>query len=279
MTKIISFQGELGAYSHQACRSSRKNWAYLPCNTFEDAIQAVNDELVDQVMLPVENSIYGRVADIHRLLPNSGLFIIDEVFERINIQALMVPGAKKEDLKLAYSHPVLIGQCQNFLRANNIAPVNFVDTAGSARLIAEEGDVSKIALASKLAGKLYKLETLQADVEDENYNRTRFVIMSREFNPTRRSKNMMTSFVFSVRNIPAALYKALGGFATTGVNMVKLESYMVGGSFNATQFFAEIEGHIDDRAVELALDELKFFCSYFKIIGVYPAHKSRLGNL
>ncbi len=275
MPRVIAFQGELGAYSHQACRSARPGWVYLPCGTFEDAVQVVNDRLVDQVLLPVENSIYGRVADIHQLLPDSGLYIIEEVFERINIQAMAIPGTKIEDIKVAYSHPVLLGQCKNFLKSKNISTISYTDTAGSARLVAEDKNPSQMALASKLAGHIYGLETLEANIEDELHNRTRFVIMDRQFNSERRSDQMMTSFFFAVRNIPAALYKALGGFATTGVNMVKLESYMVGGSFSATQFFAEIEGFPEDKAVELALDELKFFSSYFKIIGVYPAHKSR----
>ncbi len=278
MSGIIAFQGELGAYSHQACRSARKGWTYLPCTTFEDAVSAVTSGLSDQVLLPVENSIYGRVADIHRLLPESGLFIIDEVFEHINIQAMVTPGTQIQDVKVAFSHPVLLGQCKNYLRKNGISPMAYTDTAGSARLIAEERKPTQMALASKLAGRFYGLEILASDIEDEKHNRTRFVIMARNFRAERRGDTMMTSFVFSVRNIPAALYKALGGFATTGVNMVKLESYMVGGSFNATQFFAEIEGHPEDDAVALALDELKYFTSCTKIIGVYPADRSRFAD-
>ncbi len=276
MKKIISFQGELGAYSHQACRVARPGWAYYPCISFEDAISAVVKNIATEVMLPVENSIYGRVADIHKLLPESGLFINDEVFVRIEINIMVIPGTSLEDIKYAFSHPVLLGQCKKFLKKNDIIPLSSVDTSGSAKLVAEKKDPSYAALASGLASKISKLEIIGKNIEDDPSNRTRFIIMSKNKKFERRDERMMTSFIFSVRNIPAALYKAMGGFATNNVNMVKLESYMVGGSFNATQFFAEIEGHPEDRSVSLALEELKFFTDYMKIIGVYPAHKARL---
>ncbi len=276
MKKIISFQGELGAYSHQACRVARPGWAYYPCISFEDAISAVVKNIATEVMLPVENSIYGRVADIHKLLPESGLFINDEVFVRIEINIMVIPGTSLEDIKYAFSHPVLLGQCKKFLKKNDIIPLSSVDTSGSAKLVAEKNDPSYAALASGLASKISKLEIIGKNIEDDPSNRTRFIIMSKNKKFERRDERMMTSFIFSVRNIPAALYKAMGGFATNNVNMVKLESYMVGGSFNATQFFAEIEGHPEDRSVSLALEELKFFTDYMKIIGVYPAHKARL---
>lgn len=276
MKKIISFQGELGAYSHQACRVARPGWAYYPCISFEDAISAVVKNIATEVMLPVENSIYGRVADIHKLLPESGLFINDEVFVRIEINIMVIPGTSLEDIKYAFSHPVLLGQCKKFLKKNDIIPLSSVDTSGSAKLVAEKKDPSYAALASGLASQISKLEIIGKNIEDDPSNRTRFIIMSKNKKFGRRDERMMTSFIFSVRNIPAALYKAMGGFATNNVNMVKLESYMVGGSFNATQFFAEIEGHPEDRSVSLALEELKFFTDYMKIIGVYPAHKARL---
>lgn len=276
LKKIISFQGELGAYSHQACRLARPGWEYFPCISFEDAISAVVNNSAVEVMLPVENSIYGRVADIHKLLPESGLYINDEVFIRVEINLMVLPGTSLADVKYAYSHPVLLGQCKKFLKKHDIIPLSSVDTARSARIVAERKDARYAALASELASKISKLEIIQKNIEDDHSNRTRFIIMSKQNIRERRDERMMTSFVFSVRNIPAALYKAMGGFATNGVNMVKLESYMVGGSFNATQFFAEIEGHPEDRNVTLALEELKFFTDYLKIIGVYPAHKARL---
>ena len=276
MRKVISFQGELGAYSHQACRLARPGWAYYPCISFEDAISAVVKNIAAEVMLPVENSIYGRVADIHKLLPESGLYIIDEEFVRIEINLMVLPGTSLEQVKYAYSHPVLLGQCKKFLREHDIIPLSSVDTSGSARIVAERKDPTYAALASRLASKISKLEVIRKNIEDYHTNRTRFIIMSKENKWDRRDERMMTSFVFAVRNIPAALYKAMGGFATNNVNMVKLESYMVGGSFNATQFFAEIEGHPEDKGVSLALEELRFFTDYLKIIGVYPAHKARL---
>ena len=276
MKKIISFQGELGAYSHEACRQARPDWDYYPCISFEDAISAVLNDTTNEVMLPVENSIYGRVADIHKLLPESGLFINDEVFVKIEINLMVLPGTSLEEVKYAYSHPVLLGQCKNFLKQHNIIPLTSVDTSGSARLIAEKKDPSYAALASNLASQIFKLQIIRKNIEDAHFNRTRFIIMSKNKKWERRSESMMTSFVFAVRNIPASLYKAMGGFATNNVNMVKLESYMVGGSFNATQFFAEIEGHPEDKGVKLALEELEFFTDYLEIIGVYPAHKARL---
>ncbi|MYG09343.1 MAG: prephenate dehydratase [Rhodobacteraceae bacterium] len=276
MKKNISFQGELGAYSHEACRQARPDWNYLPSISFEDAISAVLNNKSEEVMLPVENSIYGRVADIHKLLPESGLFINDEVFVKIEINLMVLPGTSLEEVKYAYSHPVLLGQCKKFLKQNDIIPLTSVDTSGSARLVAEKQDPSYAALASNLASQIFKLQIIQKNIEDAHFNRTRFIIMSKNRKWERRSESMMTSFVFAVRNIPASLYKAMGGFATNNVNMVKLESYMVGGSFNATQFFAEIEGHPEDEGVVLALEELKFFTDYLEIIGVYPAHKARL---
>jgi prephenate dehydratase len=275
MTGRIAFQGELGAYSHEACRQARPDMEAVPCRTFEDAIEACRSGEVDLAMLPVENSTYGRVADIHTLLPGSGLRIIDEAFVRVHISLLAIPGTKISDVKSAMSHTVLLGQCRDFLKNHSIAAVTGADTAGSAKIVAETGKPSMGALASELAGEIYGLDVLASKIEDQSNNTTRFLVMSREANHARRADKMMTTFTFRVRNIPAALYKAMGGFATNGVNMTKLESYMVGGSFTATEFYADIEGHPDDANVKLALDELKFFTSERDILGVYPADPRR----
>lgn len=276
MTGKIAFQGEPGAYSHQACHAARPQMEAIPCRTFEDAIEMARSGAADLAMLPVENSTYGRVADIHHLLPQSGLHIIDEAFVRVHINLLAVKGTRLDQVKQAMSHTVLLGQCRDFLREHNIHPITGADTAGSAKHVANEGRPELAALASELAGEIYGLDLLARHIEDQSNNTTRFFIMGREMNTARRGESgMMTSFVFSVRNIPAALYKAMGGFATNGVNMTKLESYMVGGSFTATQFFADIEGHPDDHNVRLALDELRYFTSSLTILGVYPADRLR----
>ncbi len=276
MTARIAFQGEPGAYSHQACHEAYPKMEAQPCPTFEDTIEAVRRGDADLAMLPVENSTYGRVADIHRLMPASGLHIVDEAFVRVHINLLAVPGASLEDVESAMSHTVLLGQCRDFLMSNRIRAVVGADTAGSAKHASELGDKSMAALASELAGEIYGLNVLARHIEDQSNNTTRFLIMSREVNLKRRgSAGMMTSLVFRVRNIPAALYKAMGGFATNGVNMTKLESYMVDGSFSATQFYADIEGHPDDRNVALALEELDYFTSEISLLGVYPADPRR----
>lgn len=276
MTNRIAFQGEPGAYSHEACRNARPGMEVLPCRTFEDVIEAVKSGDADLAMLPVENSTYGRVADIHRLLPHSGLHIIDEAFVRVHISLLGVPGAEIADIKEAHSHLVLLPQCAGFLKEHSIRGRVSPDNARAAREVAEWGDKSHAALASELAGEIYGLDVLARRIEDHDNNTTRFLIMSPEPNYTRRgSHGMITSFVFQVRNIPAALYKAMGGFATNGVNMTKLESYMVDGSFTATQFYADIDGHPDDANVQLALDELSYFTANMEILGVYPADNGR----
>ena len=275
MTSKIAFQGELGAYSHQACRQARPGFEPLPCETFGDAAEAVRSGAADLAALPVENSIYGRVADIHQLLPESGLFVIDEALVRIRIHLLAAPGAGLEGIRTAYSHTVLLGQCRSFLGAHGIRAMSWADTAGAAKHVGTLGDPAAAALASSLAGEIYGLESLAANVEDQKFSRTRFFIMARQLDTERRGGSMITAFMFQVRNIPAALYKALGGFATNHVNMIKLESYMLRGSFKATQFFAEVEGHPDDRPVELALEELRFFTSEMRILGIYPAAPER----
>jgi prephenate dehydratase len=276
MTGRIAFQGEPGAYSHQACREAYPEMEPLPCRTFEDAIQAVRKGDAELAMLPVENSTYGRVADIHRLLPESGLHIVDEAFVRVHINVLGVKGAKLADIKEAYSHLVLLPQCEAFLREHGIQGRISSDNARAARDVAERGDRSVAALASELAGEIYGLDVLARHIEDAEHNTTRFLVMARQPDLKRRGDHgMMTTFVFRVRNIPAALYKAMGGFATNGVNMTKLESYMVDGVFSATQFYADIEGHPDDANVRRALEELDYFTSTMTLLGVYPADPSR----
>ena len=277
---LIAFQGEPGAYSHQACRTYVPEMETIPCRTFEDVIEIVRSGKARLAMLPVENSTYGRVADIHHLLPESGLHIINEGFVRVHISLLGVPGAQIGDITDAMSHPVLLGQCRDFLRRHDIRSIVGADTAGSAMEVARRGEKQLAALAAPIAGEIYGLTELAHQIEDRANNTTRFLIMAREPDLTRRSNaagdpTMITSFVFHVRNIPAALYKALGGFATNGVNMTKLESYMVDGVFTATQFYADIEGHPEDAHVARALEELSFFTSSMKILGVYPADPLR----
>ena len=276
MTGHIAFQGEPGAYSHQACLEYQPDFQTIACATFEDTIETVRSGRADIAMLPVENTTYGRVADIHHLLPASGLHIVDEAFVRVHINLLGVVGSKTGEIKTATSHTVLLGQCRKFLSKHGISPKTGGDTAGSAKKIAELGDTSRGALASELAGEIYGLDVLARHIEDQSHNTTRFLVMAPKPDLTRRGDGtMITSFVFRVRNIPAALYKAMGGFATNGVNMTKLESYMVNGSFSATQFYADIEGHPDDKNVQLAMEELEYFTSEISILGVYPSDRVR----
>ena len=276
MTNRIAFQGEPGAYSHQACVETYPKMEAMPCATFEDAIEAVRTGKADLAMLPVENSTFGRVADIHHLLPESGLHIITEAFVRVHINLLALPGVALSDVKTAMSHTMLLGQCREFLADNGIERLTGADTAGSAKHVAELGDPSMAALASDLAGQIYGLNVLARHIEDQGNNTTRFLVMARDPDHSRRGDHgMMTTFVFQVRNIPAALYKAMGGFATNGVNMTKLESYMVGGSFSATQFYSDIQGHPDDPNVKLALEELEYYTSDITMLGVYPADPGR----
>ncbi|WP_170337145.1 prephenate dehydratase [Ruegeria arenilitoris] len=276
MTKRIAFQGEPGAYSHEACSNARPDMEALPCRTFEDVIESVRSGEAELAMLPVENTTYGRVADIHRLLPHSGLHIVDEAFVRVHINLLGVPGAKLEDITEAHSHLVLLPQCAGFLTKRGIRGRVSPDNARAAREVAEAGDKHSAALASELAGEIYGLNVLARHIEDQGDNTTRFLVMSRQADESRRGEHgMITSFVFQVRNIPAALYKAMGGFATNGINMTKLESYMVDGSFTATQFYADIVGHPEDRNVKLAMDELEHFTTNVEILGVYPAAQPR----
>jgi prephenate dehydratase len=273
--KRVAFQGEPGAYANLAAREALPHALAVPCPTFEDAAEAVRSGDTDLCIIPVENSLMGRIADIHHLLPDAGLHIVGEHFLRIRHQLLGLKGAKVEGLKRVFSQGPALAQCLRIIRDLKLKAENWHDTAGSARHVAELNDPSVAAIASGLAGQLYGLEVLKANVEDESHNMTRFLIMSREPDDAPNEGKIITTFVFRVRNVPAALYKAMGGFATNGVNMTKLESYQIGGSFNATQFYADIEGHPDDRPVKLALEELAFFTSKLTGLGIYPASPLR----
>ncbi|QDM18513.1 prephenate dehydratase [Tardiphaga sp. vice352] len=272
----IAFQGEPGANSHIAIVEAFPDAEPLPCATFEDALAAISSGEAELGMIPIENSIAGRVADIHHLLPASGLFIVGEWFLPIHHQMMAPRGTKLDDIKTIESHVHALGQCRRIIRKLGLKAIVAADTAGSARAVAERGDKSCASLASKLAADIYGLDILAENVEDEDHNTTRFVILARDAKwAAQGSGPLVTSFVFRVRNLPAALYKAMGGFATNGVNMTKLESYMVDGNFFATQFYADVDGHPDDRNLAFALEELQFFSREFRIVGVYPAHPFR----
>jgi len=276
--KKIAFQGEPGANSHIACAEAYPSYEPLACPTFEDAFAAVRSRRAKLAMIPIDNSVAGRVADIHHLMPRSGLHIVAEYFLPVQHQLMALRSTTLRKIETVESHVHALGQCRNIIRRLRVKAVVAADTAGAAREVAESGDVTRAALATTLAAKIYKLKILKKDVADAKHNTTRFVVLSRKPKwPGRSEKRVMTTFVFQVRNIPAALYKALGGFATNGVNMTKLESYMVGGSFAATQFYADVQGHPKHRALELALEELEFVSQpkTLRILGVYPAHKFR----
>lgn len=272
MSNRIAFQGEPGAFSHAAAQSVFPGDDFVPCVTFEETIGAVQGGRADYAVVPVENSLYGRITDIHHLLPESGLYIIGETYLRVEMNLLGVPGATLDDVKAVQSLSVALGQCRKFIAERKLKTINGVDTAGSAREVAQKGDKSVAAIASRLAGEIYGLEVLAGNIEDADHNTTRFLVMSRDRREAERSgQKIKTTFIFRVRNVPAALYKAMGGFATNGINMTKLESYMVDGSFTATQFYADIEGHPEDIGVQHAFEELGFFTDRFKVLGVYPA--------
>lgn len=275
MSGRIAFQGELGAYSHQACAQARSDFTPVPCQTFEDVVEMTRSGAVDLGMLAVENSTYGRVADVHSLLPKAGLHIVDEAFVRVHVNLLGVKGAKLADVTEAHGHVVILPQCAGFLKEHGIKGHVSSDNARAAREVAEGGDKTRAALASELAAEIYGLDVLARHIEDHKNNTTRFLVMSRHADHSRRADRMVTTFTFRVRNIPAALYKAMGGFATNGVNMTKLESYMVGGTFTATEFYADIEGHPEDANVKLALEELAYFTTQIQILGVYPSDRVR----
>ncbi len=277
VNKVIAYQGEPGANSHIACHEVYPDWTPLPCASFEDAFTAISDGTAGLGMIPVENSIAGRVADIHHFLPQADLHIIGEFFLPIHFQLLAIPGASFATIKSVYSHVHALGQCRKIIREHGLKPVVTGDTAGSAREVAEWNDPARASLAPALAAEIYGLQTLASNVEDEAHNTTRFIILSKTPQWAPRGEGpIVTTFLFRVRNVPAALYKALGGFATNGVNMTKLESYMVDGEFAATQFLVDVDGHPDDAGLRRALEELRFFTHEVKILGVYPAHAFRV---
>jgi prephenate dehydratase len=276
--KKVVYQGEPGANSHLACRDAYPNYEPLPRPTFEDAFAAVRSGAADLAMIPIENSVAGRVADIHHLMPTSRLHIIGEYFLPVRHQLLAPKGATLKTIKSVESHVQALGQCRKIIRQLGLKPIVAADTAGSAREVAERNDPTCAAIASQLAAKTYKLQILKKNIEDEKHNTTRFIVLSRQAKwAPPHARKTITTFVFQVRNIPAALYKALGGFATNGINMTKLESYMVDGSFSATQFYADVEGHPKHPALERALEELEFVTQpkSLKVLGVYAAHPFR----
>jgi prephenate dehydratase len=277
MSKLkIAFQGEPGANSDIASREVYPDCEPIPCATFEDALAAIQNGEAELGMIPIENSIAGRVADIHHLLPHANLHIVGEHFLRIQFHLMAPKGATLKTIKTVESHIHALGQCRRFIRAHDYKAVIAADTAGAALQIAKAGDITRGALAPRLAAQIYGLDVLAENVEDEDHNTTRFVILSREAKRAPRGNGpVVTTFVFRVRNLPAALYKAMGGFATNGVNMTKLESYMIEGNFFATMFYSDVEGHPDDQGLAFALEELKFFSRELRILGVYPAHPFR----
>ena len=275
-SNVIAFQGVAGAYSDMACRAVHPDMATLPCDTFEDTFAAVHEGRAALAMIPIENSSSGRVADIHHLLPDSGLHIIAEHFQVVHHQLLAAKGASLETVKTVRSHVQALSQCRAFIRARGLKAVAHADTAGAAAEVAKLNDPSQAAIASELAAELHGLEILMRDVHDAAHNTTRFLIMAEEpIDPDPDAGPVITSFVFRVRSVPAALYKALGGFATNGINITKLESYIVDGGFTVAQFYADVEGHPEHRPVRLALEELGFFSREVKILGVYPASPFR----
>ncbi|TYL55432.1 prephenate dehydratase [Nocardioides sp. BGMRC 2183] len=272
----IAYQGEPGANSEIVCKQHYPDWESVPCASFEDVFAAMTTGSAELAMIPIDNSIAGRVADIHHFLPGSGLHIIGEHYLRIQFMLMASPDASLETIKTVHSHVHALGQCRKVIRELGLTPIISGDTAGAAREVAEAADPTQAAISPPLAAETYGLRILREDVEDEDHNTTRFVVLSRDFVRAPAGNGpVVTTFVFNVRNIPAALYKALGGFATNGINMTKLESYMVGGEFVATQFLAEVDGHPDDPPLARALEELQFFTTEVKVLGVYPADPFR----
>lgn len=280
-SNIIAFQGVPGAYSHMACQAVKPEMKVLACASFEDMILAVQEGRAALAMVPVENSIAGRVADIHHLLPDSGLFINGEHFQRVNHHLLAPAGATLDSLVEVHSHAQGLAQCRERLRSLGLTPVMHPDTAGAAKDIAARGDRTVGAIASELAGRIYGLDVLLASAEDAEHNTTRFLVMSRtDVTPPLNGERMMTTMVFKLRSVPAALYKALGGFATNGVNLTKLESYLRPGSAEHAQFYVDVEGHIDAPDMRLAMEELRFYCQdgEVTILGTYPASPVRASS-
>jgi prephenate dehydratase len=276
MSLKIAYQGEPGANSHIACIEAYPTHEPMPCGTFEDAFQAVSDGEAALAMIPIDNSVAGRVADIHHLLPRSNLYIIGEHFLPVHHQLMIPPEADWSTVRTVHSHVHALGQCRKVIRELGVKPVVAADTAGAARELSQSRDPSHAAIATRLAAEIYGLKIVRTDIEDETHNTTRFVVLSATpMDADPEDLPVMTTFVFRVRNVPAALYKAMGGFATNGVNMTKLESYQIEGQFSATQFYADIEGHPSERHVRLAMEELEFFTSYLRVLGVYKASPHR----
>ncbi|MEU6133594.1 prephenate dehydratase [Nocardioides sp. NPDC047086] len=273
----IAYQGEPGSNSHMVCQRHYPELESVPCASFEDVFAAVEAGEASLAMIPIDNSLAGRVADIHHFLPESNLHIIAEHYLRIRFHLLGLPGAHLDDIRTVHSHVHALGQCRNIIREHGFTPVVSGDTAGAAREVVEAGDPTMAAISPPLAASIYGLDVLATDIEDADHNTTRFVVLSPDFIQAPADQGpVVTSFIFNVRNLPAALYKALGGFATNGVNMTKLESYMVDGKFTATQFLAEVDGHPDQPGLKRALEELAFFTTDVKLLGVYPADPARL---
>jgi len=279
MKKRIAFEGVLGAYSDLACRAARPDYEPLPCETAAEAVDAVHEGRAELALIPVENTVAGRVLAVHYLLPKSGLYIVGEHYQPVEHHLLALPGANLVDIRKAYSHVHALPQCNYWLKRHNIEPVVRPDTAGSAKEVAELGDMSIAAVASKLAGELYGLKSLAADIADVPGNTTRCLILSPvQHRPNASDGPCITTLIYRIRNIPAALYKTLGGFATCGVNITRLESYLVDGGFRVAQFWVDVEGHPDEKPLKLALEELAFFTEELEILGVYPASAVRSAN-
>ncbi len=273
--RTIAFQGQPGAYSHMACRRAFPEFDVLPCESFEETFAAVRERRARYAMIPVDNTVAGRVADVHHLLPRGGLHIVGEHFLRVNHHLLGIRGASLETVGTVLSHTHALGQCRSFIRRHRYRGRVVADTAGAAAEVARSGDPSLAAIASQLAAEIYGLEILASDIEDAEHNTTRFLVLAREPRyPGAKDGPTITTFVFRVRNVPAALYKALGGFATNGVNMLKLESY-IDGTFSQARFYADILGHPEERRVQLAFEELRFFAHHVEVLGVYPADPFR----
>lgn len=277
MVKKIAFQGEKGAYSNLACMGAYPDYEPVPCPTFASVFSSVSNGEADLAMIPIENSLAGRVADIHHLLPNSGLRIIGEHYQRVEHNLLVCEGASIDTIKTVHSHEQALSQCRGAIKSLGLTPVTEADTAGSAEMVAKEKDITKAAIASSLAGEIYGLRSLKQNFEDKEHNTTRFVIMSKETHtPANDGGKFITSFLFKVRNIPAALYKSLGGFATNGINMTKLESYIDDETFVAAQFYVDVEGHPEEVSMKNAFAELEFFSTEVKILGTYKANPYRI---
>ncbi|MBU0506198.1 MAG: prephenate dehydratase [bacterium] len=276
MTKKISFQGELGAYSHLACSNSYPTHTPLACRTFEDTLAAVNTEEAELAMIPIENSVAGRVADIHYLLGGYDLKIYAEHFQEIHHQLLIKQDSDLNKVKNVRSHAMAIGQCHDVIQSLSLQPIVMADTAGAAKFISEQGTAEDAAIASSLAADIYGLKTIKANIEDAPFNTTRFLIMAKDKQqPRQENTEYLTSCIFEVRSVPAALYKALGGFATHGVNLAKLESFIMKGDFNRAMFYIDIEGHVEDSTVKGALEELDYYTNKIITLGVYPKHEYR----